>query len=180
MAVAVGVSTETVAVAVSVGVGVSPAFGVSVGDFDSPDPALEKFDIIVATSEKADSLLRHRSSWLQKISLVVADEVHLIHDPERGPTLEITLTKFRKFNPELQVIYKDAQFRGDSQVIKGEVAEPTDLSSFRVFASSVCHRSISDLCMDTDFTSAARSFGVSFASSSSVKSVSVDSVVTVG
>ncbi len=44
------------------------------------------------------------SSWLQKISLVVADEVHLIHDPERGPTLEITLTKFRKFNPDLQVI----------------------------------------------------------------------------
>ena len=90
--------------------------GVSVGDFDSPDPALEKFDIIVATSEKADSLLRHRSSWLQKISLVVADEVHLIHDPERGPTLEITLTKFRKFNPDLQVIALSATVKNSKQL----------------------------------------------------------------
>ncbi|MFP4545924.1 MAG: DEAD/DEAH box helicase, partial [Methanomassiliicoccales archaeon] len=49
----------------------------SVGDFDSPDPRLEEFDIIVATSEKADSLLRHRSQWLSSLSLVVADEVHL-------------------------------------------------------------------------------------------------------
>ncbi|MCU0861810.1 MAG: DEAD/DEAH box helicase, partial [Methanomassiliicoccales archaeon] len=73
--------------------------GVSVGDLDSADPELERFDIIVATSEKADSLLRHRTAWLQKISLVVADEVHLIHDPERGPTLEVILTKFRRFNP---------------------------------------------------------------------------------
>ncbi|MFP4196964.1 MAG: DEAD/DEAH box helicase [Methanomassiliicoccales archaeon] len=76
----------------------------SVGDFDSPDPRLEEFDIIVATSEKADSLLRHRSQWLSSLSLVVADEVHLIHDPGRGPTLEVTLTKLRRFNPSLQII----------------------------------------------------------------------------
>jgi helicase len=90
--------------------------GVSVGDFDSPDPELERYDIIVATSEKADSLLRHRSSWLQKISLVVADEVHLIHDPERGPTLEVTLTKFRRFNPELQVIALSATVKNSKEL----------------------------------------------------------------
>ena len=90
--------------------------GVSVGDFDSPDPELEKYDIIVATSEKADSLLRHRSSWLQKISLVVADEVHLIHDPERGPTLEVILTKFRRFNPDLQVIALSATVKNSKEL----------------------------------------------------------------
>ncbi|HUL38890.1 MAG TPA: DEAD/DEAH box helicase, partial [Methanomassiliicoccales archaeon] len=90
--------------------------GVSVGDFDTPDPELERYDIIVATSEKADSLLRHRSSWLQKISLVVADEVHLIHDPERGPTLEVTLTKFRRFNPELQVIALSATVKNSKEL----------------------------------------------------------------
>jgi helicase len=90
--------------------------GVSVGDFDSPDPELERYDIIVATSEKADSLLRHRSSWLQKISLVVADEVHLIHDPERGPTLEVTLTKFRRFNPGLQVIALSATVKNSKEL----------------------------------------------------------------
>lgn len=90
--------------------------GAAVGDFDSPDPELDRYDIIVATSEKADSLLRHRSSWLQKISLVVADEVHLIHDPERGPTLEITLTKFRRFNPELQVIALSATVKNSKEL----------------------------------------------------------------
>lgn len=90
--------------------------GVSVGDFDSPDPELERFDIIVATSEKADSLLRHKSNWLQRISLVVADEVHLIHDPERGPTLEVTLTKFRKFNPALQVIALSATVKNSKEL----------------------------------------------------------------
>ncbi|MEM2944539.1 MAG: DEAD/DEAH box helicase [Methanomassiliicoccales archaeon] len=88
----------------------------SIGDFDTPDPELEKFDIIVATSEKADSLLRHRSKWLDRISLVVADEIHLIHDPERGPTLEITLTKFRKFNPSIQLIALSATIKNSKEI----------------------------------------------------------------
>lgn len=88
----------------------------SAGDLDSPDPDLDNFDIIVATSEKADSLLRHQSAWLQRISLVVADEVHLIHDPGRGPTLEVTLTKFRKLNPSLQVIALSATIKNAREV----------------------------------------------------------------
>jgi helicase len=88
----------------------------SSGDLDSPDPQLDNFDIIVATSEKADSLLRHQSNWLSHITLVIADEVHLIHDPGRGPTLEITLTKFRKFNPDLQIIALSATIKNSKEV----------------------------------------------------------------
>ena len=88
----------------------------SAGDLDSPDPQLDNFDIIVATSEKADSLLRHKSAWLHRITLVVADEVHLIHDPGRGPTLEVTLTKFRKLNPSLQVIALSATIKNAREV----------------------------------------------------------------
>src|SRR6266545_4422722 len=69
--------------------------GISVGDYDSADPTLEKLDVIVATSERADSLLRHRTNWLQRLSVVVADEVHLINDADRGPTLEVTLARSR-------------------------------------------------------------------------------------
>src|SRR5512136_796108 len=57
--------------------------GESTGDYDEIDPRLHHYDIIVATSEKADSLLRHRSKWLDQLSVVVADEIHLINDPER-------------------------------------------------------------------------------------------------
>ena len=51
--------------------------GISTGDFDNSDPWLGKFDIIICTNEKADSLLRHRSKWINELSLVVTDEVHL-------------------------------------------------------------------------------------------------------
>ena len=78
--------------------------GISVGDFDSPDTRLQSYDVIVATSEKADSLLRHQSDWLREVTLVVADEVHLINDPDRGPTLEVTLAKFKRFKTDLQII----------------------------------------------------------------------------
>ena len=56
--------------------------------FDTADNWLERYDIIVTTNEKADSLLRHRAKWMDEISLVVADEVHLLNDAGRGPTLK--------------------------------------------------------------------------------------------
>ncbi len=75
--------------------------GISTGDFDSPDEWLGKFDIIVATSEKVDSLLRNRSQWMEKVTVVIADEVHLIDSPDRGPTLEIVLAKLLRQNPQV-------------------------------------------------------------------------------
>ncbi len=76
----------------------------STGDYDSADPWLYSADLIISTNEKMDSLLRHRASWLREIGLVIADEVHLLGDPHRGPTLEIVLTRLRWFNPELRFI----------------------------------------------------------------------------
>src|SRR5213593_2078941 len=90
--------------------------GISVGDYDSVDPNLERLDVIVATSERADSLLRHKTNWLQRLSVVVADEVHLIHDADRGPTLEVTLAKLRQVNPSTQVIALSATI-GNSEEI---------------------------------------------------------------
>jgi len=91
---------------------------VATGDYDAIDPKLSRFDIVIATSEKADSLLRHRVKWLDQLSVVVADEVHLINDPDRGPTLEVTLAKFKTFNPKAQIIALSATIRNS-----GELAE---------------------------------------------------------
>ena len=88
----------------------------SIGDFDSADPTLEKFDIIIATSEKADSLLRHRTHWLERLSVVVADEVHLMNDPGRGPTLEITLSKLKQINPNAQIIALSATIKNSQEI----------------------------------------------------------------
>jgi ATP-dependent DNA helicase len=78
--------------------------GISTGDFDSSDPWLQRYDIIVTTNEKADSLLRHRAKWIDDISLVVADEVHLLNEAERGPTLEVVLARLMQVNPAIQVL----------------------------------------------------------------------------
>ena len=97
--------------------------GESSGDYDEIDPKLHRYDIVVATSEKADSLLRHRVKWLDQLSVVVADEVHLINDPERGPTLEVTLVKFRSFNPNAQVIALSATIRNARELAEWLDAE---------------------------------------------------------
>ncbi len=74
----------------------------SVGDRDSSDIWLAGYDIIIATSEKLDSLIRHGMPWIGQIGLIIADEIHLLDDPSRGPTLEVVLTRLRqKANPRV-------------------------------------------------------------------------------
>ena len=45
------------------------------------------------STEKFDSLLRHGIDWLQSIGCIVFDEVHMLGDMSRGPTLELLITK---------------------------------------------------------------------------------------
>ncbi|MFH1445220.1 MAG: DEAD/DEAH box helicase [Nanoarchaeota archaeon] len=76
--------------------------GISIGDMDSTDPWLANYDLIIVTSEKLDSLIRHGIPWAEMIGLVVVDEVHLLDSPNRGPTLEIVLTRLIQLaNPKI-------------------------------------------------------------------------------
>ncbi len=90
--------------------------GISIGDFDLPAEKLEKLDVLVATSEKADGLLRRGSPWLDRLGVVVADEVHLLRDPERGPTLEVSLTRLRRNYPDLQIVALSATVSNSEEV----------------------------------------------------------------
>ncbi|WP_135823596.1 ATP-dependent DNA helicase [Halorussus ruber] len=78
--------------------------GVSTGNYDSDGDWLAQKDIIVATSEKVDSLVRNGAQWVDDLTCVVADEVHLVDSKNRGPTLEVTLAKLRKLNENLQTV----------------------------------------------------------------------------
>ncbi len=77
---------------------------ISTGDFDLKDKNLEKKDILVLTNEKMDSIIRHGAEWLSDISLIIADEVHLLGDEDRGPTLEIILTKLKLLEQKPQIL----------------------------------------------------------------------------
>ena len=104
--------------------------GLSMGDFDIPPERLAKLDVLVATSEKADGLLRHGSPWLRRVGVVVADEIHLLRDPDRGPTLEVTLTRLRRMNPQLQVVALSATI-GNSEELAEWLAADHIASEFR-------------------------------------------------
>ncbi len=86
------------------------------GDYDSSDLHLSNYDVIISTNEKADSLLRHRSPWIADVTVVVADEIHLITEADRGPTLEVVLTRLLKINPKLQIIALSATIKNAAEI----------------------------------------------------------------
>ena len=98
--------------------------GISTGDFDKRDERLGRNQIIIATSEKADSLIRNGAAWIRDLAVLVVDEIHLLNDAERGPTLEMTITKLLRLNPGIQVIGLSATVANSREVadwLKAEV-----------------------------------------------------------
>ncbi|WP_121820923.1 ATP-dependent DNA helicase [Halostella salina] len=100
--------------------------GVSTGNYESDGDWLATKDIVVATSEKVDSLVRNGASWIEDLSCVVADEVHLIDDAGRGPTLEVTLAKLRQLNPGLQTVALSATVGNAEDIAEWLDAELVD------------------------------------------------------
>ncbi len=78
--------------------------GIATGDYDSKDEWLSGKDIVVATAEKADSLLRNDAGWIREVTCLVVDEIHLIDSPDRGAVLEVLIAKMRSLNPDLRII----------------------------------------------------------------------------
>jgi len=122
--------------------------GISTGDFESRDEWLGSNDIIVATSEKTDSLLRNETSWMQEITTIVVDEVHLLDSANRGPTLEVTLTKLMKLNPGCQIIALSATVGNAYEVadwLKAKLVlsewRPTDLHEGVYYGGNINFRS---------------------------------------
>jgi helicase len=93
----------------------------STGDYDLADRWLEDYDIIVLTYEKCDSLLRRvtEAKWLRCVNVVVADEIHLLADAQRGATLEVVLTKLKTLNPSLCIV-----------ALSATISNPEDLAAW--------------------------------------------------
>ncbi|RLG64228.1 ATP-dependent DNA helicase [archaeon] len=89
---------------------------ISTGDYDSKDIWLGGYDIVILTNEKCDSLIRHKAPWLNDVSVVVFDEIHLIRDPIRGPTLEMVVTKIRRLLPNTKILALSATVRNYEEI----------------------------------------------------------------
>ena len=97
--------------------------GLGIGDATSEAKKINQCDILVCTSEKLDSLIRNRSETMSNVSIIVADEFHLLNDASRGPTLEINLTKLRYLKPNAQIIALSATVGNCNELAKWLDAE---------------------------------------------------------
>jgi len=88
----------------------------STGDLDSADPFLANYDLIVCSNEKLDSLIRHKASWLDEVGFICFDEIHLIDDIERGPTLEMLITKLKELLPNIQILALSATIGNPEEI----------------------------------------------------------------
>ncbi len=66
---------------------------ISMGDLDAADMWLAEYEMIFVSTEKLDSLIRHKINWLPEVGCIVFDEIHMLGEPGRGPTLELLITK---------------------------------------------------------------------------------------
>lgn len=94
----------------------------SIGDYDSTDPWLQEYDFIISTYEKADSLLRHRASWINDVTLFIIDEIHMVNS-NRGPTLEFLIARLKKLRNFSRFLALSATVKNVEEVAKWLSAE---------------------------------------------------------
>jgi len=102
----------------------------SVGDYDSTSQWLADYDWILTSNEKCDSLMRHNVDWIRNVGLIVVDEIHMLQDPSRGPTLEVTLTRLRETVPNAQILALSATIQNVKELGEWLNAE-TVISDYR-------------------------------------------------
>ncbi len=78
--------------------------GLSTGDFQGTGEELAEFDIVVTTYERADSLLRRRSSWLSDLGSIVVDEIQTMSEIGRGARLESLIIRLKNSIEDLQIV----------------------------------------------------------------------------
>jgi helicase len=76
------------------------------------------YDILIVTTEKLDSIIRHNKDILDNLGLVVADEIHLLNDEKRGPTLEVLLSIFKSKYPKIRLIGLSATIGNAKEIAK--------------------------------------------------------------
>jgi len=89
---------------------------ISTGDYDSSGESLGAGDILILTNEKFDSIIRHGVSWIDSVKLFVTDEIHVVGDDDRGPTLEMTVTKILSYAHEAQVLALSATVKNSKEL----------------------------------------------------------------
>jgi superfamily II DNA/RNA helicase len=129
--------------------------GLSTGDFQNSGDDLADCDVIITTYERADSLLRSRSSWLSDVGTIVIDEIQSLSEIGRGARLESFIIRIKRTIGDLQIVALSAttgapeelaEWLGCQLVISDERPVPL---MYRVVTSSDRIATIKRLVMTT-------------------------------
>ncbi len=94
------------------------------GELNLPDSDVSKSDIVVATYEGIDYMLRNGdSNALSNLGVVLIDEIHMIDDEDRGTRLNGLIKRIKHIYPETQIIglsatVKNPEFLADEFAMK--------------------------------------------------------------
>ena len=99
-----------------VAIGNKVKVSISTGDYENIEKNLEKSNVLILTNEKMDSIIRHGAEWVEEIGLVISDEVHLIGDENRGPTLEMILTQLKLLETKPQIVGLSATITNSDEI----------------------------------------------------------------
>lgn len=93
--------------------------GLSVGDYVVTQEEIEnlnKFDIIVSTYERLDSITRKKPKWINRVGIVVIDEMHMLGDVSRGHIVE--MIAMRAKNLGIQILALSASIGNPEDIAK--------------------------------------------------------------
>lgn len=102
--------------------------GITTGDYDNPGEELRRYDWIVATYERMDSVFRLKPSWLNEVKTIVIDELHMVGDEDRGPIVE--LLAVRSLLNDLQIVGLSATV-GEPQILSEWLESELVVSDWR-------------------------------------------------
>ncbi|MEM4794767.1 MAG: DEAD/DEAH box helicase [Ignisphaera sp.] len=93
--------------------------GISVGDYIVTQEEIEnlgRFDLIVTTYERLDSIMRKRPRWFDKVRTVVIDEMHMLGDSSRGHIVEMIAMRAKMLG--IQIVALSATIGNPEEVAK--------------------------------------------------------------
>ena len=153
--------------------------GISTGDYDSSGSELVNKDVIILTNEKMDSILRHDSNWIYNVGLFIIDEIHLLTERERGPTLEIILTKIKLMPQKPQIIGISATVSNSDEVAEWLTCEPIQ-SNWRPTELIEGVYNYGKVTMNDGMNYDIENIGISDNSNSGITSLAMDSITKDG
>lgn len=110
---------ETIAEKVKESSGQQVRVRITTGDYQLTDdfmhsPPPRVGDVILCTPERLEILLRNPEyhPWLSQISNVIIDEIHLLAEEKRGPTLEAAITRVQMIAPHINLLGLSATVGG--------------------------------------------------------------------